>query len=242
VDSSPVWSPDGKQIAFAEVGPFQETTVYVVDVDGRRKRRLSQKHRFGLNVNAYAPRWSPDSRTVAFAGGQGVFLVSRNGTNLRTVKRTKVIYGARAVTWSPDGEQLVFFATDTPRSTGRPTTTLYLLNLRDRSLRVRYEKKSPFLDDLSWSPDGRTLVWHEGLCEIAFAAVKGISYRYLTRPDGLCMDFPTWSPDSSHIAVTTWTRIAVRHLYGRGLRFLTPTPRTRTVSVGPVAWSARRSP
>ena len=55
-DSDPVWSPDGRKIAF--VSNWQ---VYVMNADGSGKRRLT--HNGGQNV---APAWSPDGRKIAF--------------------------------------------------------------------------------------------------------------------------------------------------------------------------------
>ena len=55
-DSNPVWSPDGRRIAFES-----NWQLYVMNADGSGQRRLTRNEALNL-----APAWSPDGQTIAF--------------------------------------------------------------------------------------------------------------------------------------------------------------------------------
>ena len=73
---TPVWSPDGKRIAFASRS--SRSDLYVVKRDGSGERRLTSGP-----GNSISPRWSPDGKSVAFERLHGsssqVFTVSADG-------------------------------------------------------------------------------------------------------------------------------------------------------------------
>jgi dipeptidyl aminopeptidase/acylaminoacyl peptidase len=61
-DAEPVWSPDGKYIAFTRVEPILgPNSVYVMNADGTGIRRLTR------GFDDWSPTWSPDGRQIAFA-------------------------------------------------------------------------------------------------------------------------------------------------------------------------------
>ncbi|MEZ5500854.1 MAG: S9 family peptidase [Steroidobacteraceae bacterium] len=61
-DSAPVFSPDGRQIAFlSKRGDDEESQIYLIAVDGGEARRLTQ-----LPSGAGALRWFPDGQRLAF--------------------------------------------------------------------------------------------------------------------------------------------------------------------------------
>lgn len=69
-DSSPRWSPDGKQLAFVRApqkdGKPQPAQVFLLDMTGGEPRQLTSVPR-----GAGSPAWSPDGRTVAFTSNTG---------------------------------------------------------------------------------------------------------------------------------------------------------------------------
>lgn len=69
-DSSPRWSPDGRQLAFLRAvekdGRPQPAQIYVLDMTGGEARPLTEAIR-----GAGSPVWSPDGRTIAFASRTG---------------------------------------------------------------------------------------------------------------------------------------------------------------------------
>ena len=58
----PTWSPDGKQVAYAE-----NWAIYAQSADGGTPRLLTAK------PAAHTLAWSPDGRWVAFVSGNPVF-------------------------------------------------------------------------------------------------------------------------------------------------------------------------
>ena len=59
---SPVWSPDGRRIAF--VSRRDGKALYVMNADGSGLRIVARVERLAT------PAWSPDGRRIAFEGGQ----------------------------------------------------------------------------------------------------------------------------------------------------------------------------
>jgi TolB protein len=109
-DSDPVWSPDGRQIAF--VSNWQ---VWVMNADGSGQRRLTHN-----GARNFTPRWSPDGQRIAFERRVGrvnyghcngcgraakleVWVMNADGSEARMLAQE----GAEPV-WSPDGGKLAF--------------------------------------------------------------------------------------------------------------------------------------
>jgi dipeptidyl aminopeptidase/acylaminoacyl peptidase len=60
-DSSPVWSPDGKMLAFLS-SRSGDSQVYLLSMDGGEAHPLTK-----LSTGADIVKWSPDGKTIAFA-------------------------------------------------------------------------------------------------------------------------------------------------------------------------------
>ena len=62
-DWHPVWSPNGKRIAFAadRKGDFENFEIYVMDADGGNQQKLTENR-----VYDWSPSWSPDGERIAF--------------------------------------------------------------------------------------------------------------------------------------------------------------------------------
>ncbi|MCH8268574.1 MAG: S9 family peptidase [Acidobacteria bacterium] len=102
----PVWSPDGKRIAFARGGD-----IWIRDLDGSTSRRLIEEAYAGGNSS---PVWSPDGSRIAFVSGKSGF--SQIGVvHVATGRITPITYSQNIhsnVSWSPDGTQLTFVRND----------------------------------------------------------------------------------------------------------------------------------
>jgi len=59
-DSEPVFSPDGKRLAFISDRDGSGGNIFVLDLATRKLRQLSRE------LQAGSPRWSPDGKTIAF--------------------------------------------------------------------------------------------------------------------------------------------------------------------------------
>lgn len=109
--ADPQISPDGKQVAYVlvEVNEKEDrydTSLWMVNTSGTPVPR-----RMTAGPRDSAPRWSPDSQTLAFnraaeRDASQIYLLSMSGGEAR--KLTDVARGAFNPTWSPDGKTIAF--------------------------------------------------------------------------------------------------------------------------------------
>ncbi len=166
-----VWSGDGRRIAFlAASGANTANHLWVVDADGSGLRELTDFPTAG-------PRWSPDRSELAFVGwtnglGWDIGFIGANGTGLRwlpTPAGTDIPEGALP-SWSPDGEELVFFRV---RAEGEDLVLVGADGSGARTLTTVTDIAGRGLSDLQWLPSG----------EIGFLEPSS-GHVELIRPDG----------------------------------------------------------
>ena len=84
-DGAPVWSPDGKLIAFTSDRDGHQQ-IYVMNADGSAVRRISQS-----TVADFSPTWSPDGKWIAFTstrnGSTDIYMMDLNGNNVTQVTK-----------------------------------------------------------------------------------------------------------------------------------------------------------
>lgn len=108
-DDTPVFSPDGKMIAFERGG--RELRVY--DVDAKHERVVATANLERPPLNSDKPFvWSPDSKWIAFMPVaeklfKNVYVVSATGGQSQPVSFLANV-GSNTVSWSPDGTYLLF--------------------------------------------------------------------------------------------------------------------------------------
>ena len=108
--SDPQISPDGKHVAFVVQRVDLEkntkpTHIYVVGLDGGAPKQITAEG--DLNER---PRWSPDSKRIAFVTNRGgssqIWLMNPDGSTPKPA--TSLSTEAAGVLFSPDGKNLVF--------------------------------------------------------------------------------------------------------------------------------------
>ena len=163
----------------------------------------------GLEVD---PAISPDGQMVAYASGttSNMQIFVRQVAGGRTVQLTTDPSGNfRSPRWSPDGTRIAYQATDgvyvVPALGGAPRL---VARAPTPAAAVSIGAYTP-LAGLSWSPDGRRIV---------FAGNVGLTGLWIVDADGgepiklevpLETDSPSWSPDGSRIAVSVGNSIFV---------------------------------
>jgi TolB protein len=196
---SPVWSPDGTQVAFlSDDDDTFARDIYVIDADGSGQRKVVD----GRSVTSMS--WSPDGETLAFTDGANLHVVGVDGTGKR-----RVLEGYwEHVAWSPDGTRLLLAGFPTPRD---DAGTFDLWTVRPDGTDLVQLTDDPASDESpSWSPDGT---------RIAFQRNEGVHYPdyrkdvYVMNADGTGLrrvtvfqgfdGFPVWSPDGRWLAFSS---------------------------------------
>jgi dipeptidyl aminopeptidase/acylaminoacyl peptidase len=243
LDSSPSWSPDGKQIAFIRRLPpnFWYADVFVMNADGSNQRRLTQN---GRVVHYSTVTWSPDGTKLAFVGPPVVgdiyiqiYVINADGSNQQPIGR------GENPAWSPDGSKLAFPYSSTSDQ------GLYVMN-PDGSGRTQITatKPGPGLFDAdwntAWSPDSTRILfirsvgcnWDDGSCESStiwtINADGSNPAKLADIPFDGATDNLAWSPDGTKI-VFRWLGVGgddrngdlfTMDTDGRNITRLTNTP------------------
>lgn len=192
---SPVWSPDGRYLAYVS---FENDTaeVYVQEVSTGNREVVSSRP--GING---APAFSPDGRKLAMtlssdAGNPDIWVKDLDSGKLRRITRNPAI--DTEASWMPDGKSLLF----TSDRGGGPQVYRIGINGDDRPERITYEGR--YNARASVTPDGRNITFvHQGRdgYSIAVMDLENRAMRVLT--DGKLDESPSFAPNGSMIIYAT---------------------------------------
>ena len=165
LDTEPVWSPDGKRVAY-EHGVGNKWRIYLVNANGSGARPLGACS--GSCAGQESPAWSPDNSKLAVAQGprvghESVWVVNANGTGLEQLTQRDTPVTDNAINdsqpaWSPDGTKLVFVRYMTqPQPRGR--TAIFVINADGRGEHQLTPWKLLAGDHPDWSPDGKRILF-----------------------------------------------------------------------------------
>ncbi len=132
-DNDPVYSPDGKCLAFhsMERAGFEADRNRIMIYD-RETGEITEATR-GLDQMAHAAKWLPGGNELIFSseyrGSNQLFTIGRTGEGLRQITKEAYDFAVQAIL--PDGERAIVSFMNMVRP-----TELAVLNLKDGSLRV----------------------------------------------------------------------------------------------------------
>jgi dipeptidyl aminopeptidase/acylaminoacyl peptidase len=202
-DSSPVWSPDGKTIAFLS-SRSGDSQVYLLSMDGGEAKPLTH-----LSTGVDIVKWSPDGKTIAFTSGVYPDCKDDACNSARDVEKDKDKVKAHVAEhllyrhwthWN-EGKRSHLFVVPVDGSA----------NLRDLTAAANYdvppdERGGP--GDLNFSPDSKEICFTavidpvEAIStngDLFVVPVAGGEVKQITTQPGFDGG-PTYSPDGKYIA------------------------------------------
>jgi Tol biopolymer transport system component/DNA-binding winged helix-turn-helix (wHTH) protein len=161
VDFNPVWSPDGRYIAFCRIQKG-ETGIYIIPALGGAERKVHDTHweeRDFYQIFFYFGRlsWSPDGKLLAFSDRTSsneptaIYLLSLGSLSARRLTAPG-FPGDYNPAFSPDGQTLAF------NRGSHGITSIYTLPVAGGEER-RVITGPQYGWGLAWTPDGRDIVF-----------------------------------------------------------------------------------
>jgi dipeptidyl aminopeptidase/acylaminoacyl peptidase len=171
-ESSPRWSPDGKQLAFLS-NRDDDQQVYVIRADGGEATALTKGKR---SVQSFA--WSPDGKQISFLAPDAkteaeekkekdkddAHVADKEDKRARLWLLTVASAETKALTqpsweiqeaeWHPSGTGLMLSATDHPES-DQNTNRIFSYRLSDNIMTQVFAPRGPF-GNIRIAPDGKT--------------------------------------------------------------------------------------
>jgi Tol biopolymer transport system component len=152
----PLWSPNGKHIAYQVYADFGKIQIHVMNADGSEDRDVST----GVTKDKKThPAWSPDGSKLAFVsmktyGEQHIYVVNADGSN--PVNLTNNPFANLMPTWSPDGKRIAFVSNREGSRIEQAAGEIFVMNA-DGSGAINLTK-NPYDDsDPMWSANGAEL-------------------------------------------------------------------------------------
>jgi dipeptidyl aminopeptidase/acylaminoacyl peptidase len=153
------WSPDGSQLLTWEIN--NNTRLYILNKEGTDFTEV------GLPLQFFeTPQFAPDSENILFYGADstsaGLFQASVDGSQVVTI--SSLVENESSFAWSPNGSALAYIEMD--RNLGEARLVVEGNGGRSVIASLPIPKGSgssiPDSANLSWSPDGKNLVFEFG--------------------------------------------------------------------------------
>lgn len=146
-------SPDGKRVLLFLNNPTAQPPapgqLWVIDLDGKNLHQLTPGGNVAQCCMNY--RWSPDGKTVLFAGPEGsLWTIGADGTNLTELFHQDGKW-AITPTWSPDGSMIMFALDPLGNQFSHPVNALYVIRADGSGLTLVFESDY-FKREPTWLP------------------------------------------------------------------------------------------
>lgn len=195
-DLNPHWSPDGRQLLYYHPVASGANELWVVAADSSDRRKISVPLQIMQN-----PRWTADGKGIVMDNGTGVFLVSADGKNFRSLTSNCTaagtctgIFSHVGVTVDPTGARVAF------NSVGRGVGYA-LVNGGGSDVFTIGSGPSGGISSLAnWSPDGLSTIFytHDGMFggTYGLAILGPTGLRFVVKSGAPIFNYghPAWRP------------------------------------------------
>ena len=147
----PVWSPDGKQIAYASLVPGGSWKLYRMPVDGGDPTPLCSENGSQMDAN-----WSSDGSQIMFgdwlgdAAGLSIRLLDLKTNKIETIPGSKGFFSPR---WSPNSQYIAALSPD--------STTLMLFDFKTQKWTSWLKETAGTVSYPVWSLDSQYLYFDD---------------------------------------------------------------------------------
>jgi TolB protein len=207
--ATPVWSPDGRSIAFAmkpaDAADADESDIYVMDADGSNVRRLTD-----APGDDSHPHWSGDGRRIFFNSPRatpdpaaewsrqhfGIYSIAADGSDLERHLQCNTVCTYPSP--SPDGRRILFRKVvdgpgfDWELKDGVRNSEVFVADM-DGSNQRNLSNHPGFDGWPVWSPDSRWIAFASNRAKVA-----RIGQIFRVRPDGSGLEA---------LSDTLWSRV-----------------------------------
>jgi Tol biopolymer transport system component len=188
---SPIWSHDGKRIAFdSTTDNFENDHVFVVDVDGNNLRDL------GLGSE---PHWNPDDKQLLFFTlpknpadeKVGIWLMNSEGQ-----ARQFITPGTKG-RWSCDGGKIAYL------NKVKNANTIWIYNVVDAEAKPALQESYLKISPPVWSPDDKQICFvgtrpDTSATELCVIDAEGEHQVTTLLKEGVSpMTWPSWAPNKN---------------------------------------------
>jgi tol-pal system beta propeller repeat protein TolB len=200
-DFNPVFSANGKKIAFTSAQSRQSLDIFTMSANDTDTKQVTTR-----NLPEFEPAWSPAGTRIAFStrisGNEDIYVINKDGSGLTRLTTSPKRDTSPA--WSPDGTRIAFRGGDKiyVMKAARVSET----NIPKRLTTSGSDVKE---SEPAWSPNGT---------RIAFIGDSTLANIYAIRADGsdliqltnsILVRELAWSPDGTKIAFRRGTKIFV---------------------------------